>query len=155
MHRMSFFFLLAGMLVLTSCDSNMVFEESRPIPDHTWAVDYPVRMEFEIKDTLALHNFYLILRNGEEYSYSNIFVFVEMEFPNGKKAIDTVECVLADPSGKWYGSGSGSIYDNRILYKQSKRFPLAGRYRLEITQGMRDEELKGIYDVGFRLARPE
>lgn len=137
---------------LPSCDSKMVFEESRPIAEHTWKANQPAKVEFEVKDTMALHNFYITLRNGENYPYSNMFVFVEMEFPNGKKNIDTVECVLADPTGKWLGEGSGSIYDNRILYKQDRRFPLAGRYKINISQGMRVEELPGVYDIGFRLA---
>lgn len=130
----------------------MVFEQSTPINGHTWHTNQPAKVEFEVSDTLAVHNFYITLRNGEEYPYSNLFVFVDMEFPNGKKSTDTVECVLADPTGKWYGEGTASIYDNRILYKNNKRFPIAGRYKVKITQGMRQEELPGIYDVGFRLA---
>jgi gliding motility-associated lipoprotein GldH len=140
------------LLCLTSCDSKMVFEESRPIADHVWKVNQPVKLEFEVKDTMAFHNFYITVRNGEDYEYSNMFVFVEMEFPNGKKSTDTVECVLADPTGKWYGDGVGSIYSNRILYKADRRFPLSGRYKVNIHQGMREEDLKGVYDVGFRLA---
>ncbi len=140
------------MLSLASCDSKMVFEESKSIPGHVWNSNQPAKLEFEVKDTLAFHNFYITMRNGENYPYSNMFVFVEMEFPNGKKSTDTVECVLADPTGKWYGEGSGSIYDNRILYKTDRRFPLAGRYKINIYQAMREEELPGVYDVGFRLA---
>jgi gliding motility-associated lipoprotein GldH len=106
-----------------------------------------------MKDTTTLHNFYINLRNGENYAYSNIYVFVELEFPNGKKSIDTVECILADPTGKWIGSGSGSIYDNRFLYQHGKQFPLSGRYKVNIQQGMRTDELNGINDVGFRISR--
>lgn len=152
MHRVSILAIVSLTILFSSCDSKMVFDESHPISEHNWKSTDPARFEFEVKDTLALHNFYINLRNGENYPYSNLFVFVEMEFPNGKKSTDTVECVLADPLGKWYGDGSGSIYDSRILYKQDKRFPLSGRYKLNIYQGMRKEELPGIYDVGFRLA---
>jgi gliding motility-associated lipoprotein GldH len=140
------------VLCLTACDSKMVFEESRPIANHTWKVNQPVKLEFEVKDTTAFHNFYITVRNGEDYEYSNLFVFVEMEFPNGKKSVDTVECTLADPTGKWYGDGVGSIYSSRIFYKGDRRFPLSGRYKVNIHQGMREEDLKGVYDVGFRLA---
>lgn len=138
-------------IALISCDSTVVFEENVAIENANWKAASPVQFEFEMKDTTTLHNFYINLRNGENYPYSNIFVFVELEFPNGKKSIDTVECFLADPTGKWIGSGS--IHDTRFLYQHGKQFPLSGRYKVNIQQGMRTEELQGIYDVGFRVAR--
>lgn len=150
----SYIFALSCLILLslTACDSKMVFEESRPIADHVWKINQLAKLEFEVKDTMAFHNFYITVRHGEEYEYSNLFVFVEMEFPNGKKSVDTVECMLADPTGKWYGDGVGSIYSNRILYKADRRFPLSGRYKVSIQHGMREEDLKGVYDIGFRLA---
>ena len=140
-------------MILTSCDTSLVFEENQPIAGAVWKAGEPVHFEFEMNDTITLHNFYINLRNGENYPFSNIYFFVETEFPNGKKSIDTVECYLADPTGKWIGSGSSDIYDNRFLYIHGKQFPIAGRYEVNITQGMRVEELKGVYDVGFRLSR--
>lgn len=144
---------LLVILVFTSCDSTVIYEQNQAIDNATWKASEKVQFEFEMKDTTTLHNFYINLRNGENYPFSNIYVFVEMEFPNGKKSIDTVECYLADPTGKWIGSGTGSIYDNRFLYQHGKQFPLSGRYKVNIQQGMRVEELTGIYDVGFRVAR--
>lgn len=147
------FLILSFIIALSSCDTTVVFEENKSIEGMTWKVNDPARFEFEMRDTINLYNFYLNLRNGENYPYNNIFFFVEMEFPNGKKSVDTVECFVADPSGKWIGKGSGSIFDNRFLYQHGKQFPLEGRYKVQITQGMRTPELPGVYDVGFRLAR--
>lgn len=148
-------FLLLVLVVFTSCDNNVVFEENKTIENATWGEKEPVHFEFEVKDTTTLHNFYINLRNTEKYAYSNLFVFVELEFPNGKKSIDTVECYLADRTGKWTGGGMGSLYDNRFLYQQKKQFPMAGRYDVHIYQAMRTPELEGINDVGFRLTRWE
>ncbi len=153
MNRWFVICMLPLMMLLASCDSTVIFEENQAIENASWKVSSPARFEFEMKDTTTLHNFYINIRNGENYAFSNIYVFVELEFPNGKKSIDTVECYLADPTGKWIGSGSGSIYDNRFLYQHAKQFPLSGRYKVSIQQGMRVEELKGIYDVGFRISR--
>jgi len=153
MNRCFFMLMCAILLFFTSCDTKLAFEENKAIENAVWRANAPAHFEFEMKDTLALHNFYVNLRNGENYAYSNIFLFVEMEFPNGKKSIDTVACSLADPTGKWKGTGMGDIYDNRFLYQENKQFPLAGRYKVDIFQGMRVDELEGIYDVGFRLAR--
>ena len=142
-------------VALVSCDDNVVFDQNQTIESATWNEKNPVHFEFEVKDTTTLHNFYINLRNTEQYPFSNLFVFVELEFPNGKKSIDTVECFLADRTGKWLGSGYGSLYDNRFLYQQKKQFPMAGRYDVSIYQAMRTPELVGINDVGFRLTRWE
>jgi gliding motility-associated lipoprotein GldH len=138
--------------MLCSCESDVVFEENKRIDNGVWRVSDGAHFEFETSDTTQLHNFYINLRNREDYPFSNIYFFVEMEFPNGKKSVDTVECFLADAAGKWIGSGSANLYDNRFLYQQGKQFPLAGRYKIDIHHGMRVEELKGITDVGFRLS---
>lgn len=157
MNKMKYivFFSLLLLVSLQSCDNNVVFEDIKPVDGGVWNVADAKSFEFDIEDTLRLYNFYVNIRNGEEYAYSNLYVFVEMEFPNGKKSIDTLECPLADAMGNWYGSGLGKIYDNRILFRERKKFPLSGKYKLEIHQAMRSENLEGIYDVGFRLATPK
>ena len=106
-----------------------------------------------VDDTVGFYDLFINLRNENSYRYSNLYLFVEINFPNGKTSRDTVECPLADPTGRWYGSGLGDLYDNRILYKRQRQFPLAGEYSIMIEQAMRDSVLRGISDVGFRLAR--
>ena len=142
---------LAMMVLFTACDSDVVFEENKSIEGARWNAEGGKRCELDVEDTLRVYNFYVNVRNGEESAYSNLFLFIEMEFPNGKKSIDTLECPLADPAGNWYGSGLGDIYDNRILYHQRRKFPLSGHYKVGIFQAMRTENLEGIHDIGFRL----
>lgn len=149
------FIALVSVLVLCSCESEVVFEENKRIENGVWRASEGAHFEFETNDTTRLHNFYINLRNREDYPFSNIYFFVETEFPNGKMSVDTVECFLADANGQWIGSGTANLYDNRFLYQQGKQFPLAGRYKIDIHQGMRTEELKGITDVGFRLSHTQ
>lgn len=137
--------------ILASCDEQVLFEENKAIDGGTWGARDAVTFEFDVDDTVRLHNFYVNIRNGEEYPYSNLFLFVEMEFPNGKKSVDTLDCPLADPQGKWLGSGIGKLYDQRILYRSRVRFPLTGHYRVDIRQAMREDPVAGIYDAGFRV----
>jgi len=146
-------FLILILFVFASCDDNAIFEENKEMSGGIWKAGQPVHFEVDIKDTVTLHNFYVNLRNGENYPYSNLYFFVEMEFPNAKKSIDTVNCYLADPTGKWLGTGLGDIYDHRFLYLENKQFPLAGRYKIDIYQAMRTNELVGVRDVGFRLSK--
>ena len=151
MKNWTYIFLLSSLL-LVGCDQNVVFENNIMISPDGWKQDEVVQFEWDITDTISLHNFYVSIRNGEGYQYSNIFLFVSMEFPNGKMSVDTIDCPLADADGHWLGSGLGDLYDNRIIFKERKKFPMAGHYRISIQQAMVEKDLPEIYDVGFRLS---
>ncbi|MFM9006276.1 MAG: gliding motility lipoprotein GldH [Flavobacteriales bacterium] len=140
-----------GCCSLISCETESEFEGNQAIRPDGWKATDAVHFEFETNDTIKLHNFYLDIRNREDYPYSNIFFFVEMEFPNGNKSIDTVECMLADAQGKWLGEPTANLFDHEFLYQRGKQFPLGGRYKIDIRHGMRNELLTGVTDIGFKL----
>jgi gliding motility-associated lipoprotein GldH len=143
--------IILAAISLAACQSPSEFEGNQPVNPSGWKSTESVHFEFETHDTVQLHNFYIDVRNREDYAYSNIFFFVDMEFPNGKKSIDTVECILANEQGEWLGNPTANLYDHEFLYQRAKQFPLGGRYKIDIRQGMRVDELKGISDVGFKL----
>jgi gliding motility-associated lipoprotein GldH len=139
-------------ILLASCETPSEFEGNQPIDPSGWKATESVHFEFETNDTVQLHNFYIDVRNREDYAFSNIFFFVEMEFPNGKKSVDTVECMLANQQGEWLGNPTANLYDHEFLYQRAKQFPLGGRYKIDIRHGMRVDALEGITDVGFKLS---
>ena len=143
------------VLLLGACSSSTVFEEELSIEEGIWSNEQKAVFDFEIQNTDDYYDLYIYLRNTEDYAYSNIYLFTTMYFPNGKAAVDTIECTLADPSGNWYGSGFSGVYENRIRFSENKAFPLTGDYRFEINQAMRDDELSGITDVGFGIDKHE
>lgn len=140
-------------MLFFGCDSNRVFEEYTAIPDQIWSASNIVKYEVDIQDTISPHNFYVNVRNTGAYKFSNLYVFLSIEFPDGKTSVDTVECPLADKTGKWLGSGTGQMKDNQFLVKYNMRFPLSGTYKFGIEQAMREEDLKEISDVGLRLEK--
>jgi gliding motility-associated lipoprotein GldH len=99
------------------------------------------------------YDFYIDLRNEASYPFANIYMFVTTTFPSGKSARDTVECFLADKTGRWLGTGLGDVLDNHILFKENIRFPNAGTYGFEFEQGMRKEALPSILDLGISLEK--
>lgn len=155
MHKLLWILIAACSITLVSCDDLVVFEENKAIDGGVWKNTENVHFQFNVSDTVSFHDFFINVRNGEEYPYSNLYVFMEMEFPNAKKSIDTINCYLADPTGKWLGTGVGNLFDQRFKIRHRKQFPLAGRYTVTIRQGMRTPELQGIHDVGFRVAKSE
>ena len=142
-----FIFFLAGCTTKTVYDHNKSFEEN------VWKSDQIVRFDVELKDTVNIHKFYLNLRHTTGYRYANIFLFISTTFPDGTEARDTVECILADPSGKWMGKGISNIRDNQVLLRRGLRFPQQGNYIFEFEQAMREPELKEIMDIGLRIVR--
>ena len=147
--------LFACLLLLSSCDSNRIFEENKDIPETGWDSSNVVKFAVDIKDPATAANFYINVRNADGYPYSNLFLFIKTKFPNGKQSNDTLECLLADEKGKWIGKGIGDIYDNQIPFKRNVRFPMAGTYTFEIEQGMRSTSIPLIMDVGLRIEKAE
>ncbi len=112
-----------------------------------------LRLETEIKDTVTAQNIYINVRNGGNYQFSNLFLFLTAHTPKGEVSHDTLELTLADERGKWLGAGSGDVWDNRILFRRNFRFTEAGMWRFELQQAMRINPLPQILDAGMRIER--
>ncbi|MFN4811072.1 MAG: gliding motility lipoprotein GldH [Bacteroidia bacterium] len=145
--------LFVLLLGFTACDSKRVYEQNIDIPEYIWDKDNPVYFDVEIKDTVSLHNVYINIRNASGYAYSNLYLFLDTKYPNNSMSRDTIECILADPSGKWLGDGSGDIWDNQILFKKNVRFKQIGTYKFRYEQAMRMPKLPMIMDVGLRIEK--
>ena len=138
-------------MILSSCDNNVVFTDSQPMSEMTWNLMDILPFRIPITDTLNSNNVFLTIRTGSSYPYRNIYLFVTTTSPDGKSVTDTLHYNLADEKGKWYGKGSGDIHELRLPYKSNVYFPLKGTYQFNIQHGMRIENLKGIYDISFRI----
>jgi gliding motility-associated lipoprotein GldH len=149
-----YLFIIGGLFILlSSCDSKRVYEQNVDIPENIWDKDKPVYFDVPITDTVSLHNVYINIRNASGYGYSNIYLFLDTKYPNNTISRDTIECILADPSGKWLGDGSGDIWDNQILFKKNVRFKQTGTYKFRYEQAMRMPKLPMIMDVGLRIEK--
>lgn len=144
---------IAVAILLASCGNNKLYDESVVIPDAKWDMENMPYFDVAVDDTLTDYAFYLNIRHLENYRYSNLFVFLHTEFPNGNVTHDTIECTFALPDGRWMGKGSGTIRSAKILLNPALRFPLKGNYHFEIEQAMREEVLKGITDIGISVEK--
>ncbi len=146
--------LIAGcMLIFWACQDAIIFEDQKAIPGLSWHYEDELVFMATIDDTLSLHKMYLNIRNSTDYKYSNLFLFLDIEFPDGRVLRDTLECMLADRRGQWTGSGFGQLRFNRFLFRDDVWFPLKGTYTFRLYQGMRDDELYGISDAGIRIEK--
>lgn len=146
--------ILLLLLGLISCDADKVFEEYIEVDNANWQKENIASFEFAAKDTVTAHNLYINVRNTGSYAYSNIYLFVTMQGPNGGILKDTVNCVLADNRGKWLGSGVGDLWDLSIPYVGGFKFAQSGDYTVTLEQAMRvDNGLEGITDIGLRVEK--
>jgi gliding motility-associated lipoprotein GldH len=143
--------IIIAIVGMSSCDRRKVFEAYHKIDEKGWNKDSVITFNVHLTDTMKNHNLYVNIRNKGNYPYSNIYLFLSIGSPDGNMRTDTVEFTLADPSGKWRGKGIGGLHDNQIPYKNKVYFPRQGDYKFMIKQGMRDNVLQGIRDVGFRI----
>jgi gliding motility-associated lipoprotein GldH len=96
----------------------------------------------------------ITIRNTDAYPYQNLWLFVDIEKDSVSLRRDTIECYMANERGEWLGGGL-SIHELPLLYSDSYQFANSGEYNISITQGMREDTLIGIKEVGVKIIRNE
>jgi gliding motility-associated lipoprotein GldH len=151
--RYYFSVILTSFLLLSSCNSNVVFTDSHAMPGLTWKLMDILHFRIPITDTVNSNNVFFTVRTGSSYPFRNIYLFVTTTSPEGKSITDTLQYNLADEKGKWYGKGFGDIHELALPYKSNVYFPVKGTYHFKIQHGMRVEDLNGVYDFGLRIEK--
>jgi gliding motility-associated lipoprotein GldH len=148
--------LLANLFlcfILISCTQKQeVFYEFHSFPKARWDQREAIRFEVPVRDISQVYNVSIELRNSNEYLYKNIWLFVDYQTPEGKVRSDTLATDLADEYGRWYGRGI-SLYSCSFPYEQNVQYPDTGVYVYTIRQGMREDPLEGLSDVGLRISK--
>ena len=153
-NKMKYFLIFSVIAyTLVSCDPDRVYDKFKDIEDGIWNRTETMKFDVQIDDTLSYHRVFVNIRNSGDYSYSNIFIFINTIYPDKKVSRDTIDCLLADDKGKWLGKGLGDLKDCQFLIKKGVRFHQKGIYTFELEQAMRVEKLKGIKSVGIRIEK--
>ena len=142
--------LLVAVL-LVGCNSNVVYDNSVRVANPTWHCDSVACFEVEVTDTTTDYESAILIRNSGDYMYQNLWLFITEIAPDSTITCDTIEYYLADNYGRWLGSGIGSLYTSLYYYKEDLYYSQEGVYRYEIRQGMREDELEGITNIGMRI----
>ena len=153
LNKKHFILLPLMVLLITSCNKNVVFSKYQTFKDSEWFAKDKAVFDMEITDNQSLNNISLMIRHGDSYPYNNLFLFVTTTYPDGKVLKDTMEVVLANQKGEWQGSGVGDIFDFKIPIKKNVRFPLSGKYQFSFEQAMRVDPLPMVMDFGFEIEK--
>jgi len=150
--------------LITSCDSKAVFDVYKSVPNQ-WHKDSIVSFSFKAPDTIKNYDLYVQLRNTNGYKFSNLFLIVELNYPNGKAVKDTLEYKMAASNGELLGTGFSDLKENKLWfrgYKTPFQFEEEGDYTINIQHAMRNNgevngilNLEGITDIGFRVEQAQ
>jgi gliding motility-associated lipoprotein gldH len=154
--------LLLLLIVLVGCNKQLEYAQYVSLPNG-WVEHQSIPFYLDENDTLTPKNLFIMLRNDEQYEFSNIFLITKMEVPHSNKVIiDTLEYEMANAEGQWLGDGFSAVKESKLWYKENFLFPAKGKYVVKIEQAMRKigtnqgiEVLKGITEVGLRVENPQ
>lgn len=145
--------ILLMVFIIYACGKNILYTDSVTIPENNWNISNVPEFIYGSSDTLTKTNVSFTIRTGSDYPFRNIFLFVTTTSPDGISITDTLEYELADERGNWYGKGPGDIHELNLPYRSNVFFPLKGDYIFRIQHGMREKDLKGIYDFGIKIEK--
>lgn len=157
MRKIFYSVLFVAIVSLVSCDEDRVFDQYKSIPG-AWNKDSVITFDLNNIDSVQAYDLFINIRNNNNFSYSNLFLIAQIQFPQGKVITDTLEYQMATPGGEWLGTGFGDVKENKLWYKEDVRFTEPGQYKVSIQQAMRKsgseegiEDLEGITEVGLRI----
>lgn len=141
--------LFIGLIaVCFSCGKTPFYEKSVSFKNKVWTHSLKPRFKVDIKDINQEYNFTILLRTTTDYKYSNLWVFLKTEAPDGTSAREPFEILLANPDGSWVGNKSGTIVETP-LYFNKRKLPLKGSYTFTIEQGITSSEVDEVLDISF------
>ena len=154
--------LIIISFVISSCSDTAIYDQYKSVSNDGWHKDSIFNFKFSLTDTISRNNLFINLRNNNNYQFSNLFLIVDIDFPNNTGVKDTLEYEMTDANGKFLGTGLTDLKENKLEYKTNVIFPVAGEYTISIQQAMRKsgavdgvEKLEGVVDVGLRIEKLE
>jgi len=146
--------IIALLFISISCKKeSTVYSKYYYFEKQEWSSKDTAKFRVDIIDTTSLCDVNIKIRHGELYPYSNLYVFLTTIYPDNRKQTDTIECILANSKGEWYGSGLGDMYDITLPIKKNIRFAKSGVYQFYFVQAMRQDPLPNISEFGFEIIR--
>lgn len=144
---------LPVLLLLAACAFNRhtVYYSYFHTPDRGWGKSDTLYFDVNISDSLSAYKLWIEIRNDNSYPYKNLYLFVSNNTKDSTIfATDTIKYVVAEESGKWIGTGFGTLHQSGQPIGEF--VPLhPGKYIFKVVHGMKDQLLQGISDVGLRI----
>jgi gliding motility-associated lipoprotein GldH len=153
MRNAAFFTVL---FILVSCNTSPGFRTYHPLSDG-WSSSETIGFTVaELKQEPS--DIFIHIRNTNTYPYANLFLVAELRDSVEVLTRDTLEYAMADPQGKWLGTGFMEVKENKLWWQADWTPPHDGPYFIEISQRVRNNGsvqgvpfLDGIINVGIAI----
>jgi len=146
-------------LLFINCFSKTAYREYKTI-NKKWSSATSINFSIDSVSLDAPSNLYILLRNNNEYPFSNIFLITKLKDSTQTIFVDTLEYKMTNFNGKWLGKGISHIKESKLWLKENFRFPHSGPFKIEIKHAVRSNLkyndstfLKGITDVGIAIEK--
>lgn len=138
---------------LLACTHLGVFEKDIAFKKQEWPAAYQPSFSFDIADTAAAYQIYLVLRHTDAYSYNNIWLKFTRKGPDTTYT-QQVDLKLATNGQGWLGTGMDDIWEHRIPITQAPtHFRKSGAYEFTLEQIMRQDPLLHVLNAGLRVEK--
>lgn len=136
------------------CSPIDVFEKTATMPKQEWHYNNQPSFSFDISDTASVYNIFITLRHSDAYKYNNIWLKIGSIAPGDSIRYQNLDLQLASDAKGWEGEGMDDIFEVRKnITPGPVHFKSAGKYTFTISQIMREDPLKNIFNVGIRVEK--
>ena len=150
------FFLCATILLLlfVSCKQTELYEKDTVIPKQQWQSNFTATGSFNITDTFAHYNIYVVLRHTDAYKYNNIWLNIGLQSQGDSIIFQKADLLLGNDAAGWEGTGMNDIWEVRkLLNGEPRKFKRTGIYHFIIAQIMRENPLSYVMSAGLRVEK--
>lgn len=147
-------FVSMSVVLLSACDKGVYHVQSHNFKNERWSNQDTAYFEVMAEDTLSLMNFYLKLRTSTAYLYSNLWVYLQTEAPDGSVSSEAQRINIANPDGSWIGNTSGSIVNSSLVFAR-QHFPIKGLYKFKVVQATSLNEIENVLDLTMEVQKAE
>ena len=137
------------LLLVSACGQKVIFDEKVTIDATGWDMDAPALFKVTQNDTSQILDIGMTFLHSKDYAYSNLWLFIEVNGPEGLVQKDTLELFLAHVDGNWLGKKKSDAIQVSAMYQYGVKLSHPGEYVFKIKQGMRPNPLQGINELSF------
>jgi gliding motility-associated lipoprotein GldH len=149
------FIAVLFILMAAACISNHQFEKQYYLPNKTWSYNDIKTFKVNITDTSKNYNLILSIQHTYNYAYSNIWVNLATQYPNGHTDTSKhIEVPLALLNGTWLGRSAGNMATQEMNIGpdcKALHFAEKGIYTMYLQQDTRIKNLEGINYIGIKI----
>jgi len=152
--RVLIFFIVTILAVLIFklpfLSNKTMYSDYYNIPNSQWLITDTLVFNLPIEQqSINQYNIQLFGKINQDYSYSNLFLFVDIYSENKKIKRDTVSILMYDSFGKPEQKNIRNSQFFKLNYLHT--FKSNKNCKFKIIHGMRNEKLNGVESIGLKI----